>query len=93
LKDGNMSGNLGKPPDNTTNLALPSSEVDVSEMSDAFNLPMSLKYHAMLQAAKNPEVTLRTDHRNIDKLVMAIGSLTTTINESRESEQKYCESK
>jgi hypothetical protein len=49
------------------------------------------KYHLTLRSQKNPELTIRTDHSDIDKLVMAIGSLTTTINESRKSELKFCE--
>jgi hypothetical protein len=45
----------------------------------------------MSRSQKNPEVTIRTDHSDIDKLVMAIGSLTTTINESHESKLKFRE--
>jgi hypothetical protein len=44
-----------------------------------------------LRTAKTPEFTLRKEPSDIDKLVMAIGSLTTSMNESRESEQKFCE--
>jgi hypothetical protein len=65
-------------------------DVDASEMSDAFR-PSTSKYHSTSQSQKYPEVTIRTDHSDIDKLVMAIGSLTTTINESRESELEFCE--
>jgi hypothetical protein len=144
LKDGDASGNLGKPPDDVTKLASPSSrresgamtpkktqhcrndndmsnirqtldvkpkssnkkmtgleeaqeeqsdaDIYVSETSDAF-WPSTSKYHSTSRSQKNPEVTIRTDHSDIDKLVMAIGSLTTTINESRESELKFCEDK
>jgi hypothetical protein len=133
LKDGNTSGNLGKPPDDATKLASLSShresevimpkktqhcrndddvsnvrqtsdvepkssnknstgleeaqeeqsdvDVDMSEMSDAFQPSMS-------QSQKHPEVTIRTDHSDINKLVITISNLTTTINESRESELK-----
>jgi hypothetical protein len=142
LKDGNASGNLGKPPDDATKLALPLShhksgvtmpkktqchrndndmsnvrrtsdiepkssnknsmrleeaqeeqsdaDIDASETSDAFR-PSTSKYHLMLRSQKHPEVTIRTDHSDINKLVMAIGSLTTTINESCESELKFRE--
>jgi hypothetical protein len=38
-----------------------------------------------------PEFTLRKEPSDIDKLVMAIGSLTTSMNESCESEQKFRE--
>jgi hypothetical protein len=65
-------------------------DIYVSETSDAFQPSMS-KYHSTSRSQKNPEVTIRTDHSDIDKLVMAIGSLTTTINESRESELKFHE--
>jgi hypothetical protein len=47
------------------------SDADVSETSDTYNLPMSLKYHVMLQAAKTPEFTFRKEPSDIDKLVMA----------------------
>jgi hypothetical protein len=50
---------------------------------------MTSKYHAMSQAAKTPEFTFRKEPSDIDKLVMAIGSLTTSMNESRESELKF----
>jgi hypothetical protein len=62
-------------------------DVDTSETSDVYHLPTMLKYHAMSQAAKTPEFTFRKEPSDIDKLVMAIGSLT---NESRESELKFC---
>jgi hypothetical protein len=65
-------------------------DIDASEMSDAFRPSMS-KYHSTSRSQKYPEVTIRTDHSDIDKLVMAIGSLTTTINECRKSELKFCE--
>jgi hypothetical protein len=66
-------------------------DVDTSETSDMYNLPMSLKYRMTLWAAKTPEVTFRKEHSDIDKLVMAIGSLTTSMHESHESKQKFCE--
>jgi hypothetical protein len=66
-------------------------DIDVSETSDTYNLPMSLKYHVMLQAAKTPEFTFRKEPSDTNKLVMAIGSLTTSMHESRESKQKFCE--
>jgi hypothetical protein len=65
-------------------------DVDVSEASDAYHLPMLLKYCAMLQAAKTPEFTFRKEPSDIDKLVMAIGSLTTSMHESHKSELKFC---
>jgi hypothetical protein len=65
-------------------------DVDMSETSDTYNLPMSLKYHMMLQAAKTPEFTFRKEPSDIDKLVMAIGSLTTSMHESCESKLKFC---
>jgi hypothetical protein len=37
---------------------------------------MLLKYHMTSQAAKTPEFTFRKERSDIDKLVMAIGSLT-----------------
>jgi hypothetical protein len=43
------------------------------------------------RSQKNPEVTIRTDHSDIDKSVLAIGSLTTTINEFHKSELKFRE--
>jgi hypothetical protein len=46
------------------------------------------KYCMTSQAAKTPEFTFRKD---IDKLVMAIGSLTTSMNESHKSELKFHE--
>jgi hypothetical protein len=60
-------------------------DVDTSETSDAYHLPMAS------QAAKTPEFTFRKEPSDIDKLVMAIGSLTTSMNESRESELKFRE--
>jgi hypothetical protein len=68
-------------------------DVDASETSDTYHLPTLLKYHTMLQAAKTPEFTFRKEPSDIDKLVMAIGSLTTSMHESRESEQKFCKDK
>jgi hypothetical protein len=41
------------------------------------------------QAAKTPEFTFRKEPSDIDKLV--IGSLTTSMNESHESELKFHE--
>jgi hypothetical protein len=64
-------------------------DVDASETSDMYHLPMTSKYHVMLRAAKTPEFTLRKEPSDIDKLVMAIGSLTISMNESRESKQKF----
>jgi hypothetical protein len=58
---------------------------------DAYHLPMTSKYRVMLQAAKTPEFTFRKEPSDIDKLVMAIGSLTTSMNESCESELKFRE--
>jgi hypothetical protein len=58
---------------------------------DAYHLPTTSKYCATLRTAKTPEFTLRKEPSDIDKLVMAIGSLTTSMNESRKSEQKFCE--
>jgi hypothetical protein len=55
---------------------------------DTYHLPTTLKYCAMSQAAKTPEFTFRKEPSDIDKLVMAIGSLTTSMNESRKSELK-----
>jgi hypothetical protein len=52
-------------------------DVDASETSDTYHLPMTLKYRATSQAAKTPEFTFRKEPSDIDKLVMAIGSLTT----------------
>jgi hypothetical protein len=52
---------------------------------------MSLKYCVTSQAAKTPEFTFRKEPSDIDKLVMAIGSLTTSMHESCESEQKFHE--
>jgi hypothetical protein len=66
-------------------------DVDTSETSDAYHLPMSLKYRMMLQAAKTPEFAFRKEPSDIDKLVMAIGSLTTSMHESCESKLKFCE--
>jgi hypothetical protein len=63
----------------------------LDQQSDAYHLPMTLKYHVMLQAAKTPEFTFRKEPSDIDKLVMAIGSLTTSMNESRESKLKFHE--
>jgi hypothetical protein len=54
-------------------------DIDASDTSDMYNLPMLSKYHAALQAAKTPEFTFRKEPSDIDKLVMAIGSLTTSI--------------
>jgi hypothetical protein len=45
----------------------------------------------MLQAAKTPEFTFRKEPSDIDKLIMAIGSLTTSMNESCKSELKMNE--
>jgi hypothetical protein len=66
-------------------------DVDASETSDTYHLPVTLKYRVTSRTAKTPEFTLRKEPSDIDKLVMAIGSLTTSMNESRESEQKFCE--
>jgi hypothetical protein len=49
---------------------------------------MMLKYRVTSRTAKTPEFTLRKEPSDIDKLVMAIGSLTASMNESRESKQK-----
>jgi hypothetical protein len=75
-------------------------DTDASETSDTFHLTMSSRHHAMLRPKKVPEVALGKDHNDIDKFVMAIGSLITTINEScksklrfHENEQKHHESK
>jgi hypothetical protein len=66
-----------------------------------YHLTTMSKYRVMLQAAKTPEFTFRKEPSDIhvDKLVMAIGSLTTSMNESckselkfREDEQENCES-
>jgi hypothetical protein len=70
---------------------LSDTDVDTSETSDVYNLPMSSKYHMMSQAAKIPEFTFRKEPSDIDKLVMAIGSLTTSMHESCESKQKFCQ--
>jgi hypothetical protein len=59
-------------------------DIDTSETSDAYHLPMS-------QAAKTPEFTFRKEPSDIDKLVMVIGSLTTSMHESHESELKFHE--
>jgi hypothetical protein len=64
-------------------------DVDMSETSDAYHLPTKSKYRATSRTAKTPEFTIRKEPSDIDKLVMAIGSLTTSMNESRESEQKF----
>jgi hypothetical protein len=71
-------------------------DVDMSETSDMYNLPMSSKYCTTSQAAQTPEFTFRKEPSDIDKLVMA---LTTSMHESCESklklrkdERKYCES-
>jgi hypothetical protein len=66
-------------------------DVDASETSDTYHLPMTSKYRVTSQAAKTPEFTFRKDPSDIDKLVMAIGSLTTSMNESRESKLKFRE--
>jgi hypothetical protein len=66
-------------------------DVDASETSDVYHLPMTSKYHMTSQAAKTPEFAFRKEPSDIDKLVMAIGSLTTSMNESCESELKFCE--
>jgi hypothetical protein len=63
----------------------------MSETSDAYHLPTLLKYCTMSQATKTPEFTFRKEPSDIDKLVMAIGSLTTSMHESCESELKFCE--
>jgi hypothetical protein len=65
--------------------------VDMSETSNTYNLPMSSKYCVTLQAAKIPEFTFRKEPSDIGKLVMAIGSLTTSMHESRESKLKFHE--
>jgi hypothetical protein len=67
------------------------SDADASETSDAYHLPTMLKYRMTLQAAKTPEFAFRKEPSDIDKLVMAIGSLTTSMNESRESKLKFHE--
>jgi hypothetical protein len=64
-------------------------DVDASETSDAYHLPTMLKYRVTSQAAKTPEFTFRKEPSDIDKLVMAIGSLTTSMNESHESKLKF----
>jgi hypothetical protein len=58
-------------------------DVDASEISDAYHLPTTSR------TAKTPEFTIRKEPSDIDKLVMAIGSLTTSMNESRKSKQKF----
>jgi hypothetical protein len=70
---------------------LSDADIDVSETFDTYNLPTLSKYCATSQAAKTPEVTFRKEPSDIDKLVMAIGSLTTSMHESCESEQKFHE--
>jgi Zn-dependent metalloprotease len=56
-----------------------------------YHLPMSSKYCTMSQAAKTPEFTFRKEPSDIDKLVMAIGSLTTSMHESHKSKLKFHE--
>jgi hypothetical protein len=55
-----------------------------------YHLPTTSKYRATSQAAKTPEFTFRKEPSDIDKLVMAIGSLTTSMNESCKSKLKFC---
>ena len=143
LRDGDASGNLGKPPDNpgpaqepqlhcesapsqpmqschhknddnTTNIQLTldeepkrsrikpgghqntqddpaNSDSTASRTSKASHSTVPAKWHAKLYVTQNPEPQLRMNSSDINRMVMAISSLSVTMNEAHKSDQKSCE--
>ena len=69
------------------------SDSAVSRTSKASHSTAPAKQHAKSYVTRNPEPQLRMNSSNTNRTVMAISSLSFTMNEACKSEQKSCENK